>query len=104
MPKTYWLGRLENFAFTFDATSVGKVTWHWPRNANKIYGHAAYTLKSPVVAADEMPIDGFSPAHQGRFFGVFINEKTLRVNVWYWQPGKEQTTLRIQDYEDYSLK
>ena len=104
LPKTYWLGRLENFAFTFDESSAGKVTWHWPRNANKVYGYAAYSLNSPVVMADEAPLDAMSPGYRCRFFGVFINEKTLRVNTWYWQPGKEQTTLRVQDYEDYSLK
>ncbi|GAB3221907.1 hypothetical protein [Spirosoma arcticum] len=104
LPKTYWLGRLENFAFMFDETSAGKVTWYWPRNANKVYGHAAYTMNSPVVMADEAPLDGIGPGYRCRFFGVFINEKTLRVNTWYWRPGQEQTTLRINDSEDYSVK
>lgn len=104
LPKTQWTGRLENFAFVFDETGAGKVTWHWPRNANKVYGHATYNLNSPVVIADEAPIDGISPGYRCRFFGVFINEKTLRVNTWYWRPGQEQATLKIDNSEDYSLK
>jgi hypothetical protein len=104
LPKTYWLGRLENYAFGFDETTSGKVTWHWPRNANKVYGHAAYNLNSTVIMADEADAAEMGMGYRLRFFGVFINEKTLRANVWYWKTGQEQTTLKISDSEDYSLK
>ncbi|UFH53772.1 hypothetical protein [Spirosoma sp. KNUC1025] len=101
LPKTQWLGRLENYLFVFDETGTGKVTWRWPRNGNAVYGHANYTLTSPVVLADEADM---AQGYRCRFFGVFINEKTLRVNSWIWKPGQEQTTLRIENSEDYSLK
>ncbi|GAB3926310.1 hypothetical protein [Larkinella terrae] len=98
LPKTQWLGQLYSYSLSFDEGGAGKVNWRGG-SAATLFGSPVYTITGPVITSEEVSL-GLS--NRGRFFGVFINDKTLRANFWFYQVG--QAPNEVYNADDFIKK
>lgn len=98
LPKTQWLGQLYSYNLHFDEGGVGKVNWRGG-SAATLFGNPTYNVTGPVITSDEVNL---GVSNRGRFFGVFINDKTLRANFWFYQAG--QAPYEIYNADDLIKK